>query len=92
MEEEKKEASKPSKISITNQNTLLLNGISKVVTNTPTEISVLLAGKNLSILGENLTISKLDVESGVLEATGLVLGMKFLGHKQKENLFKRIFG
>ena len=90
--EEKVEKIKSNKITLTNQNQLCLSGITKVMTTTESEISVVLNGQNLCISGEKLSVTKLDVESGVLEATGLVTSMKFAGAKQKQNIFKRVFG
>ena len=90
--EEKQEKTRQSKIVLTNQNSLVITGISKVLTSTDGEICVVINGQNFSITGEKLSVTKLDVESGILEADGLVFGMKFAGHKKKENIFKRVFG
>ncbi len=90
--EEKIERTRQTKIILSNQNSLILTGISKVLTSTENEISVILNGQTLNIGGEKLTVTKLDIESGILEANGLVTNMKFAGHKQKEKFFKRIFG
>ena len=90
--EEKIEKSKSSKIVLANQNTLTLTGITKVLSSTEKEISVVINQQTFCVDGQNLTVSKLDIESGVLEANGEVFGMRFLGHKKKENFFKRIFG
>ena len=89
---QKNENNKPTKIVLSNQNNLYLTGVSKVLTSTESEISVILNNQNFSVFGQKLSVTKLDVESGVLEANGLVTNMKFAGHKQKENFFKRIFG
>ena len=83
---------KSSKIVITNQNSILITGISKIITSTESELSAMLNGQTLSITGIKLSVSKLDVESGVLEAEGEVHQLKFSGKKQKENFFKRVFG
>ena len=83
---------KSSKIVITNQKTILITGISKVMSSTENEISAVLNGQTLAITGTKLTVCKLDVESGILEADGEIHQLKFAGHKQKENIFKRVFG
>ena len=100
MEETKKEFNenkkesivKTSKIVITNQNSILITGISKVISSTENEISATINGKLFCITGTKLSVSKVDVESGILEATGEVYQIKFDGKKQKENFFKRVFG
>ena len=85
---------KNTKIVLNNQDDLIITGVSKVISSTENQILVVLEGKTLQIDGSKLTTNKLDVESGILEATGTVLGMKFLGTKQKSKygIFKRIFG
>ena len=83
---------KGTKIFLTNGDTLIINGVSKVVSSTQNGIVVLLNGQTLEIEGKNLTTTKLDVENEILEANGNFVSMRFVGHKQKENFFKRIFG
>ena len=83
---------KGTKVFLTNGDTLILNGVSKVITSTQNGISVLLNGQPLEIEGKNLTTTKLDIENGILEANGNFASFKFASHKQKENFFKRIFG
>ena len=98
MEETKKttESEKPknrqSKIVLCNQNTLSLTGVNKVLSSTESEIDVEINGQVFCISGSKLAVNKVDVESGILEATGEVHQMKFSGHKHKENFFKRVFG
>ena len=82
---------KNNKIVLTNQNQLTLNGVSKVVQSTENNLTVVLSGQNLDITGTKLSVNKLDVENGVLEASGQITGIKFANHKQKENFLKRIF-
>lgn len=83
---------KPSKIVITNQNSVLITGISKVNSSTENEISAVLNGQIMNITGNKLSVSKLDVDSGILEAEGEIHQIKFGGKRQKENFFKRVFG
>ncbi|HAJ77886.1 MAG TPA: hypothetical protein DCO89_02320 [Clostridiales bacterium] len=82
---------KNSKIVLANQNQLSLTGVSKVIQSTETVISVILSGQNVDITGTKLTVNKLDVENGILEANGVITEIKFAEKKQKENIFKRIF-
>ena len=89
---ENEKMSKSSKIVITNQNSVLITGISKVNSSTENEISAVLEGQILSVTGSKLSVSKLDVDSGILEAEGEIHQIKFAGKKQKENFFKRVFG
>ena len=92
MEEKKQEVQKPSKITICNQNDLTINGISKVLSSTEKLISVIINGKTVAVEGENLSVSELNIETGILVASGKILSIKYTTEKQKENIFKRIFG
>ena len=92
MEEKKQEVQKPSKITICNQNDLTINGISKVLSITEKHISVIINGKTVAVEGENLSVSELNIETGILVASGKILSIKYTTEKQKENIFKRIFG
>ena len=91
--EEKDVVKKQSKIVLTNGENIVVTGISKILSSTENMISVVINGQTLEISGNKLSTTKLDVDSGILEATGEFLGMKFAGKpRQKENFFKRIFG
>ena len=91
-EEKKQEIQKPSKIVICNQNDISISGISKVLSSTEKLISVVINGKVVAIEGENLSVSELNVETGVLVANGKVVSVKYTTEKQKDSLLKRIFG
>lgn len=92
MEEKENQTQKSSKIVICNQQNISISGVSKVLSQTDKNVSAILSGKTLVIEGENLSVSQLNVESGVLNVDGKIFCVKFLGEKKKENLFKRIFG
>lgn len=83
---------KATKLTISNGNNLYLSGVEKVISSTPTCLQVVFGSQTLEILGTDISASKIDVESGVLEATGNFSGIKFQGAKQKQNIFKKIFG
>ena len=83
---------KQTKIVLSNQSELSLAGISKVIASTETLIQVVMNGTTLEVTGEKLSTTKIDIENGILEATGNFISFKFAGHKQKQNFFKRIFG
>lgn len=92
MEEKKKDVQKPNKITICNQTDLTINGISKVLSSTEKLISVIINGKTIAVEGENMSVSELNIETGVLIASGKILSIKYTSEKQKDNIFKRIFG
>ena len=83
---------KSTKLTLTNQNQLCLTGISKVITSTENVIMLVINGQTVNIEGEKLSVKKLDVKNGILEAEGTVTAIKYSHAKHKENFFKRVFG
>lgn len=82
---------KNSKITITNQNITNLCGVSKVCSATENCISVIVDNKNFIFEGNNLQVTKLDVESGIVDFEGTIFSIKLGKQKAKKNIFKRIF-
>lgn len=91
-QKEQKTIEKQSKVILTNQSAISVSGISKVLSSTETNISVVINGQVMNIEGEKLSVSKLDVQNGFLDAEGHITAIKYSKSKQKENFFKRIFG
>ena len=55
---------------LTNRKSLQLQGITEVVATSESNLYLKLKNTNLQITGSNITITKLDVEKGNLEANG----------------------
>lgn len=83
---------KSTKLTLLNQKELCLTGISKVITSTENVIMLVINNQNVTVEGDKLTVKKLDVENGLLEAEGTVTAIKFGHSKKKDGLFKRVFG
>ncbi|MBQ9791896.1 MAG: hypothetical protein IJW28_04895 [Clostridia bacterium] len=75
-------------LSIQNRLNIKLDGVNEVKRSNETEILLKLTDTALTILGNNLTITKLDLEQGILEASGTINTIQY---GQKLNLIKRIF-
>lgn len=75
-------------LSLSNRNTLHLSGILEVISTSDNELYLKLKDTTLSITGTNIHISKLDVQSGDLEATGNFDSIKY---GKSKNIFKRLF-
>ena len=78
-----------TKIFLENQNKLVINGISKVKSVTPTEILGEMNEETLIITGQNLEVQNLDIDSSCLHVQGIVTGIKFA--PQKQGFLKKIF-
>lgn len=75
-------------LSLLNRKTLKLEGIIEINSSSETEVSAKLKDTNISITGQNLHITKLDVNLGFLEIDGLIDSIKY---GKSANIFKRIF-
>ena len=80
----------PNSLTLTNQKKIILTGIQEVYSTNDKFISLKTNGKKLMITGENITITKLLVDSGELEANGNFDSIKYSSNTSKK-LFNRIF-
>lgn len=85
---EKNEAITKESLNLINRNVLQLEGVLEVISSSDNELYLKLKNTTLYINGANLQISKLDVKTGELEATGEITSIKYGKNK---NIFKRIF-
>ena len=87
-----KSTSKPEfvnhKIIVNNRNLIEISGITKMLSSNENLISMMIKNTKLNVIGNNLHIEKLDVENGILQASGTVNNIKYLGN---EGIIKRIF-
>ncbi len=77
-------------LNLNNQTKLVLTGVDEIISTNEHEIVAKSGGKRLLITGSNINITKLVVETGDLEATGIFDSMKYSGGKNV-GLLKRIF-
>ena len=92
--ENKKEEEKrfdESQITLYNRKMMGLSGVEKVYETNGNRIQLRVSGDNLMILGQNLNISRLDVEKGVIDIEGQVDELKFTTGETKGNFFKKMF-
>ena len=80
-----------SKLTLLNRKILTLTGVEKVFETNENKVQVKVSGSNLLINGEGLNISRLDVETGLIEIEGLINDFKYTTRETKTNLFKKIF-
>ncbi|MGN0748687.1 MAG: YabP/YqfC family sporulation protein [Christensenellales bacterium] len=80
-----------NKLTLINQTNLTVTGIKKAIIVSETALALELENKTLQISGKNMEVKKLDVETGILEVNGIIDSIKYVGSKEKINLFKRIF-
>ena len=81
-----------SDVVLRNRNNLSLSGLESVYEVNQTRLQLLVAGSNMVVVGEELSVTKLDVESGIIEVTGVINSITYTGEALKnKNIFKRIF-
>ena len=78
-------------LTLNNRSTLSLTGVEKVFEANQTKVQLQVAGSVLGITGQNLNITKLDVEKGEVQIDGIVDELKFSSQQQKTNFFKKMF-
>ena len=81
---------KQTTLTLLNQKNLILSGVEEVYSSNDKTIYLKTNGKKLQILGENINISKLSLDSGELEASGLFYNFKYFVNV-KTSFFKRFF-
>lgn len=75
-------------LSLINRKNIKLEGIVEINSSSETLLSVKLKDTILTITGQNMHISKLDINTGILEVDGVISSIKY---GKTENFFKRIF-
>ena len=80
-----------TRLVLENRKDLQINGISKVVSVNENSAFVILNGTKLNILGENMSIEKLDVNDGVLHLSGSINEIRYSGKNVKTSFLKRLF-
>lgn len=77
-------------LQLDNQNKLKITGISQVISATQKCVVCKLAQSHLQISGENLHVDKLSPEDKLLEVSGLVEDIKYIG-SAKSSFMKKLF-
>lgn len=80
--------SKPECLTLENRKNLTLLGVEEVISSSEKELIIRIGDCRLSIGGNNISISRLDTESGELEASG---EFNEFVYDKKVGFLKRIF-
>lgn len=75
-------------LSLISRKDLKLEGIVEVLATSDTLINLKLKDSPLTIIGTNISITKLDIDQGILEATGNFESIKY---SKSAGFFKRLF-
>lgn len=77
-------------IFLEDRNNLTVTGVEKMISVKPDLLQLSTIQGDMQVLGENMEMSKLDLEQHVVEVTGTINQIKFVDGK-KQPIFKRIF-
>ncbi len=78
-------------VEIIDRHRIMLTGVEKVKNINETLFVGKVAGYGITVQGENMELTKLDLDSGVVEITGTINGLKYMGKNANQSLFKRLF-
>ncbi len=80
-----------STLTLKNRNELDITGVEKVYEATQQKFQLKSAGENIVVLGNNLSVTQLNVEEGFIKITGEVSDIRFAQVQNNKNFLKRIF-
>ena len=88
LKEESHNKTQNESLLIQGRKTLKVEGIAEVISTSDSLLNLKLKDTNLIITGEQINIEKLDINLGILEASGKFLSIKY---GKSGNIFKRLF-
>ena len=88
LNKDKKDVNLNESITLNNRKDLKIEGIVEIISTAENGLCMKLKDTNLTITGENIHITKLDIATGILEASGNFFLIKY---GKTGNILKRIF-
>lgn len=70
---------------------ITINGATRVISSSSTQAIIEVNNSNLLICGNNIEVTKLDLENGTVEFSGDINSLKYTKKPEKRSLIKRIF-
>ncbi len=80
-----------TKLVLNNRSDMNLSGVNKVYSATENCVSLVLGTDDVLIEGNGLHVTKLDIDTGIVNVEGTVNSIKFGKSKNSKNFLKRIF-
>lgn len=75
-------------LTLDNRKNIKISGIKEVLSTSDTSLILKLSDTIMNISGDKISINKLDVDLGILEADGNINSIKY---GKSDNIFKRLF-
>ncbi len=89
--EQSQKAKSPHKIELDHLHSVSMTGVLDVPTFTDKTVVVRLDGETLTIVGTDLVVKNLDVESGKLQISGQITSLKYSAQSTPTSFAKRLF-
>ena len=70
---------------------ITINGATRVISSSSTQAIIEVNNSNLLICGDNIEVTKLDLENNIVEFSGDINSLKYTKRPEKRSLIKRIF-
>ncbi|MGN1201601.1 MAG: YabP/YqfC family sporulation protein [Candidatus Caccovivens sp.] len=78
-------------IEIVDRKDIKITNATKVISSTNTQAVVEVADSNIIISGNNIEVTKLDLENKEVQFKGEIAGIKYAHKTEKVNIIKRLF-
>lgn len=78
-------------VNIENRERISVTGIVRVDSFDESEVSARCENSGISVYGQNLHISRLDLENGILIVDGFVTGVEYSDKDKKDSFISRLF-
>ena len=91
MEQTKPQQTKEQSLNLINRKNLSVTGVNKVISLKPDLIQLDTVQGGLMISGSNLELIKLDNTTNKADITGQIDTLKYIGKKDKQPFFRKIF-
>lgn len=88
METNTKQETINNKIILDNRNKISITGVTKMISSNDTTLIMQIKNTKLCVMGKQIKIDRLDINTGLLEASGEFDSIKY---NANAGLFKRIF-
>lgn len=87
----RRQASSRSSVSIENRERITLSGIVRVDSFDEGEVCARCESSGVAVYGQNLHISRLDLDNGVMVVDGFIGGVEYSDAEAKGGIFSKLF-
>ena len=86
-----KRTAKRASVNIENREKISITGVKQVDTFDDSEVSARLESSGISVYGQSLHISRLDLDNGILIIDGFISGVEYSDNDSRSGFLSRLF-